>query len=182
MSGIPTPDETILGLLCVQPMHGYELLRHFQNRDELGAVWRLSASQLYAVLKRLSDHGLITGRQISTPSAPERTEYVLTDAGSARLQEWLHDPNPSPSVRAVRVAFLSRLIVARALDLPLDGVIAAQRATCAYRLTQLRSALEAAAGPNERLSLELVIAQTEALLGWIDRSVPKYIAEKASPV
>jgi DNA-binding PadR family transcriptional regulator len=158
-------------------MHGYELLRHFQNRGELGAVWRLSASQLYAVLKRLSDRGLITGRQVSTPTAPERTEYVLTDAGTARLKEWLHDPNPSPSVRAVRVAFLSRLVVARALHLPLEGLIAAQRETCAHRLTQLRSSLEKSAGPNETLSLELVIAQTEALLDWMDHSVPKFIAE-----
>ncbi|HYO87072.1 MAG TPA: PadR family transcriptional regulator, partial [Candidatus Limnocylindrales bacterium] len=138
MSGVPTPDETILGLLCIQPMHGYELLRRFHDRGELGSIWRLSTSQLYAVLKRLADGGWITGQHVATPLAPERTEYSITERGRERLLTWLAEPVPSPSVRTVRVEFVSRLILARALHFPLEGMIRAQRAACASRLDDLR--------------------------------------------
>ena len=180
MSGIPTPDETILGLLCIQPMHGYELLRRFHDRAELGTVWRLSASQLYAVLKRLAEGDWIAGHHVATPLAPERTEYAVTEHGRERLMAWLAEPEPSPSVRTVRVEFVSRLIIAHALHLPLDGVIAAQRATCASGLDDLRQAATRASGPNEHLSLELVIAQTESMLGWMDRTVAAFAAEGES--
>lgn len=181
MSGVPLPDETILGLLCIQPMHGYELLRRFHDRAELGAVWRLSASQLYAVLKRLADGGWIAGKQVATPLAPERTEYAVTGNGRARLEAWLAEPAPSPSIRTVRVEFVSRLIIARALHFPPEGLIDAQRATCASRLNDLRLALQQASGPNERLSLELVIGQTEALLGWMNDDVPRFFALQEAP-
>lgn len=177
MTGIPTPDETILGLLCIEPMHGYELLRRFHNRADLGVVWRLSASQLYAVLKRLADGGWITGQHVITPLAPERTEYSITTCGRERLMAWLAEPAPSPSIRTVRVEFVSRLIIARALHLPLESLIRTQRTACVTRLDDLRQSFREAGGPNERLSLELVIAQTEALLVWIDHAIPAFVAE-----
>ncbi|MFN8377365.1 MAG: PadR family transcriptional regulator [Anaerolineae bacterium] len=177
MSAIPTPDDTMLGLLCIQPIHGYELLRRFHDRAELGSVWRLSASQLYSVLKRLADGNWIVGQHVVTPLAPERTEYSVTESGRERMMEWLTEPAPSPSVRTVRVEFVSRLIIARGLHLPLEGMIHAQRAACVCRLADLRHSIQNARSPNERLSLELVISQTEALLGWMDRAVPNFIAE-----
>lgn len=178
MTRVPTPDETILGLLCIQPMHGYELLRRFNDRVELGVVWRLSASQLYAVLKRLADGGWITGQQVTTPLAPERTEYTVTMRGRERLLQWLAEPAPSPSIRTVRVEFVSRLVVARLLHLPTDDMICAQRAACASRLEDLRNSLRDAGAENERLSLELVIAQTAAVLDWIDSAVHLFAANE----
>lgn len=177
MSGIPTPDETILGLLCIQPMHGYELLRRFHSRADLGVVWRLSASQLYVVLKRLAEGGWISGQHVTTPLAPERIEYSATARGRERLLAWLAEANPSPSVRTVRVEFVSRLVVARLLHHHTEDMVRAQRAACASQLDALRESLRGASGPNERLSLTLVIAQTEALLGWIDSSVIAFITD-----
>ena len=116
MSSI-TPDETILGILAVRARHGYELMDCFRDPTQLGEVWRLSTSQLYAVLKRLEAQGLTEGREIIVPDAPPRTEYALTSLGEARLDAWLHEPFPSASVHRVRVEFLSRLYVARWLDI-----------------------------------------------------------------
>src|SRR5215813_12827997 len=93
-----TPDETILGLLAVRARHGYELLDCFRDTSQLGEVWKLSTSQLYAVLKRLDAQGLTAGREVSTTDAPTRMEYKLTQAGEDRLQAWLNEPYPSPSV------------------------------------------------------------------------------------
>src|SRR5579863_8426451 len=108
MSSI-TPDETILGLLAVRARHGYELLDCFRDASQLGEVWNLSTSQLYAVLKRLESQGLTTGHEVLVPDAPARTEYELTPAGEAHLQAWLDEPSPSASVHRIRIEFLSRL-------------------------------------------------------------------------
>jgi DNA-binding PadR family transcriptional regulator len=50
---VPVPDELILGLLAAEPMHGYQILARFEAPSELGRVWTMSRSQVYAVLKRL---------------------------------------------------------------------------------------------------------------------------------
>ena len=63
MSSI-TPDETILGLLAVRARHGYELLDCFRDPSQLGEVWKLSTSQIYAVLKRLESQGLTEGQKL----------------------------------------------------------------------------------------------------------------------
>ena len=115
---IPTPDETLLGLLAATPQHGYQLLECFRDARQLGSVWNLSTSQVYAVLKRLERTGLITGLAAQSEDAPVRFIYRLTQAGQARLDSWLHESSPSASVRAVRVEFLSRLYIARLLDVP----------------------------------------------------------------
>src|SRR5689334_11085276 len=101
-----TPDDVLLGLLAVSPQHGYQLLETFRDPNQLGEVWHLSTSQLYAVLKRLETQGLIVGREVASTDAPTRTEYSLTEAGQRRVREWL-DTEPYASVRRVRVDFLS---------------------------------------------------------------------------
>lgn len=174
----PTPDETLLGLLCLRPMHGYDLLRYFHDRSQLGVIWKVSTSQVYAVLKRLSEGGWIEGTELASPVAPERIVYVPTPLGRARLQAWLDEPDVSPSIRTVRVEFLSRLAIARALDWPMDALINAQRSACEAQLHALKLSRARAGSANERLALDLVIAQTSAVLGWIDESVSAFRSEK----
>src|SRR5260221_10446607 len=102
MSSI-TPDETILGLLAVRDRHGYELLDCFRDPGQLGEVWRLSTSQLYAVLKRLEAQGFTKGHEVLVLDAPARTEFRLTHTGQARLEAWLSEREPSASINRVRV-------------------------------------------------------------------------------
>lgn len=160
-------DETILGLLAAQPRHGYQLLDSFRSSDELGAFWKLSVSQLYAVLKRLERYGWIIGQQVMTDAAPPRTDYALTTTGRERLQTWLYDSDPSPAVRSVRVEFLSRLYVARLLDLPTEVIIAHQRLACDRELAR-RQAQRAGMQPGiGAQGIDLVIAQLQTVLTWI---------------
>jgi len=77
-----TPDETILGLLAVRERHGYDLLDCFRDPSQLGEVWNLSTSQLYAVLKRLESW--------PTPVSPYHMAYVHTGLGDfARALDYL---------------------------------------------------------------------------------------------
>ncbi len=164
-----TPDETILGLLAVQPRHGYELLECFRSPGQLGQMWRLSTSQIYAVLKRLEREGVITGREVTTGTAPPRTEYALTASGEQRLYAWLNEPRPSPSIRRIRVEFLSRLYIARLLKLPIDEIIRHQRDACIARIEQLTAERDRAKSGIEALALEFQLNQQQAARHWLEQ-------------
>jgi DNA-binding PadR family transcriptional regulator len=164
-----TPDETILGLLAVQPRHGYELLECFRSTDQLGRVWSLSTSQIYAVLKRLERQGWIVGREVIPDNAPPRMEYTLTETGAQRLRAWLNEPRPAASIRRIRVEFLSRLYIARQLSLPTETLIRSQREACIARAAQLTAERDRAVSTIDRLALDWQINQLEAALRWLDR-------------
>jgi DNA-binding PadR family transcriptional regulator len=170
-----TPDNVLLGLLAAHARHGYQLIDSFRDPSQLGEVWNLSTSQLYAVLKRLAAQGLIVGQEIESTDAPTRTEYALTEAGTGHLHLWLHEAQPASSIRYVRVEFLSRLYIACLLNIPTIPIVRRQKEACRLKRAELleqRALLSPGVG---FLALELVIAQLDAVLGWIDRCelVPK---------
>jgi DNA-binding PadR family transcriptional regulator len=171
-----TPDETLLGLLTDTPAHGYQLLAHFRDPAALGNVWNLSQSQLYAVLKRLETRGYIQGERIASPDAPARSVFCVTDAGTIRLRAWLDEPNPSDSIRHVRVMFLSRLYIARLLNQPTMGIVRAQKKVCQQRRQALTEERDHTEGGVGYLALELIIAQYTVILDWIDRCelIPRF--------
>ena len=149
------------------PQHGYQLLEIFQDPNALGRVWKLSTSQLYAVLKRLHEQRFITGQKAYSPDAPPRTIYRITPSGQAHMQAWLDEPQPSPSVRRVRVECLSRLYIARLLDMSTVDLLQRQKNTCEHKHQQLLAQREPGDASTGSLALELEIAQVEAILGWI---------------
>lgn len=164
-----TPDETILGLIAIQSCHGYELIETFRNASELGDIWKMSTSQIYSVLKRLEKQQLIHGQMIESENAPSRTEYRLTPAGNRQLEAWLQEPDPSASIRRIRVEFLSRLYIARQLNIPTLPIVYRQRAACEAAREHMLEQLATKQPGMGHLATELVIAQLEAVLQWIQR-------------
>ncbi|MEZ4669059.1 MAG: PadR family transcriptional regulator [Anaerolineae bacterium] len=167
----PTPDETLLGILMARPQHGYQLLDIFQDLQQLGQVWKLSTSQLYAVLKRLETQRFIIGEEKNSPDAPPRMVYQVTELGKQQVMEWLNQPRPSPSVRRVRVEFLSRLFVAGKLNMSLRVIIQRQKQACRRELASLLDQRRESSVGVAHLSLELNIVQLKGILHWIDRYV-----------
>lgn len=163
-----TPDDTILGLLAAMPRHGYELVEIFRDPAQLGRVWTLSTSQVYAVLKRLEQQGLTEGHEVAVPDAPVRTEYRLTEAGQARLHEWLFDEALSGSMKMLRVEFISRLYVLHMLRKPAHSLIQRQREACRKKLAELRSSRLPDTPPVADLALDLAIRQLDEALQWLD--------------
>ncbi len=164
-----TPDETILGLLAAHSQHGYQLLEVFHDPQRLGNVWKLSTSQLYAVLKRLERLQWISGVEQQSDNAPTRIEYSITAHGWEILDDWLNTATPSPSVRRIRVEFLSRLYIAQLLKHPIEPIIAQQRAACQVEHTRIQSAQANTPNGMGYLAADMVIAQLEAVMAWIDR-------------
>ena len=169
---VPVPDDLILGLLASEPMHGYELLARFEAPSELGRVWTMSRSQVYAVLKRLEEQGLIRGRAVRGQSAPDRFVYDVTSAGRGRLDRWLLESRFSASVRSIRVEFVSRLHIAERLGRSIDPIVQQQMAACLDRREVLLRARQAAVSPTEQRSLDFVLGQLQAAIDWLERLSP----------
>lgn len=162
-----TPDMVILGLLRHKPQHGYDLLAHFNDPARLGWVWKLSASQIYNVLKRLEQQQYIIGRTIASNISPARVEYHITDLGEAQLSAWLNHPYPSASVRKIRVDFMSKLHIARLLGHPIKPMIEAQKRACEDELSHLQTERDKATSYTQSMVIDLVISQLRAILAWL---------------
>ncbi len=164
-----SPDDVILGLLAVKPCHGYQLLEYFRAPADLGQVWHLNTSQLYSILKRLEQNNFVTGKKMESDTAPSRTEYQLTEAGSKHLYQWLHEQNPSASTRRIRTEFLSRLYIANLLDIPIEPIIQSQINTCLERKDDIMTMRNQIGEGIGFMSLDLIISELETILQWINR-------------
>src|ERR1035441_9094755 len=81
----------ILGLLSIESnQSGYDI--HKTIEGSVSYFWGESYGQIYPTLKRLAAEGLIEPGKSTSSARPQRRQYCLTDAGRARLQEWLAGP------------------------------------------------------------------------------------------
>ena len=168
-SDLPS-NLALLGLLITRPQHGYELYQEF-NR-ELGRVWRIGLSQLYAQLKQLEEAGLVTAQVEPQPNRPARKVYHLTSDGRQAFLDWLHQP--TPYLGHIRFEFLARVYFFRLLELPgLPEFVAAQKAICRERVETLTRAASETNDPFARLVLEFRLGQLEASIQWLDRCLEK---------
>jgi DNA-binding PadR family transcriptional regulator len=163
----PVPDQVILGLLQAHPAHGYELLEIFHTHAQLGRIWSISTSQLYAVLKRLATQGAIAGREVDVHNAPARIEYEITDFGAQQLKNWLIEPNPSASIHRIRVMFLSRIFIARLLGLEADAIVNAQIKSCQKMKNRFLAQRGLTRSEIEVLTLDFVINQMDTAITWL---------------
>jgi DNA-binding PadR family transcriptional regulator len=164
------PEYLILGLLLQQPGHGYDL--HLRLQAEFRSLWRIPQNQLYSTLKRLETRGDILGEERDSSAGPKRRHYKVTRRGRARFRRWLERPTPM-SVRALRVAFLTRLTLALADDQELAArIFEAQRKALQGGVAQLKqmTADSARAGTLTGLSLDLRVRQLETTLAWLENA------------
>jgi PadR family transcriptional regulator AphA len=165
-SGDLSPQPALLGLLMSHPKHGYELYQEFSR--ELGSVWQIGQSQLYAQLKQLEQAGLVTVQVESQPNRPPRKVYHLTSDGREAFLAWVRQP--TPYLRYIRMEFLARLYFFRELSLPgLDRLVAEQKAVCRAQIEVFDGAAAETNDAFRRLVLEFRQGQLRAVIQWLDR-------------
>jgi PadR family transcriptional regulator, regulatory protein AphA len=163
-----SPLPVLLGFLMSGPAHPYELYQRFDR--ELGRVWRVGQSHLYAYLKRIEAEGMAKVEVEEQESRPARNVYRLTSAGRRRFLEWLR--KPSRHVRNIRLEFLVRLYFFRALELEgQDELVLAQKAVIEERLASLERSMRETDSGSEYwcLVLDFRRGEMEAILAWLDR-------------
>lgn len=168
--------HSILGILSITPMSGYELKKVIDG--SVGHFWAADQSQVYRTLSALVDDGMASRRTVVQEDRPNLHIHSVTEVGLAELDRWLASPlRPQPS----RDPFLARLFFADRL--PMDQVrelLDARRKETAEALTALetiRATTLASELPKEvnevakvlRLAtLDYGIAQGRAELDWIE--------------
>ncbi len=166
-----TPDEVILGLLKAKPSHGYELLEKFKSPDHLGRIWKMSTSQLYAVLKRLEYIGAIIGNPVETKIGPERIEFLITEIGDEKINKWLYNPLPSPSIHKIRVLFISRVYIANLLRYSTEPIVAAQLSSCIRQRETINRNRNENVSAVEKITNDYIINQLDAAIAWLEQGV-----------
>jgi DNA-binding PadR family transcriptional regulator len=165
-NGAHSPQPALLGLLMSHPKHGYELYQDFSR--ELGCVWEIGQSQLYAQLKQLERAELVTVQVEPQPNRPPRKIYHLTSDGREIFLAWVRQP--TPYLRHIRMEFLARLYFFRQLSLPgLNQLVAEQKAVCRAQVEVFDHAAAEAKDDFHRLVLEFRQGQLEAVIRWLDR-------------
>lgn len=155
-------QPALLGFLVSGPKHGYGL--HEEFSDQLGRVWRLGRSKLYAQLKQLEGSDWVEVQTEFQPSRPPRKVYHLTPAGREAFLDWLHQP--TPHLRRIRIELLTRIYFFEHLSLPgLDQLIADQRHLLQSRIRLLN---QKGAETDDRF-WQLVLAFRKGQLEAVDR-------------
>ena len=162
-------EYSLLGLLRLQPRHGYELAEQFAPAGELGGIFRLHPSLLYAHLKRLESAGHISAAADRVGSGPIRQVYTVTAAGEAALRGWI--TRPVQHNRDIRVDFLLKLYFARRLDpAATAGLLVDQLVIARGWADRLGATLAGASAESfARLVGELRLTSVRATIEWLER-------------
>src|SRR5262245_15625409 len=92
-------DYAILGIVSRHPrgVHGYALKR--QCERVLGHFWQFNFGEIYRVLDRLAEAGLI--EHVVIDSSSPRKLYRITDRGQLSLDAFVREP-PTDAPRPLR--------------------------------------------------------------------------------
>jgi PadR family transcriptional regulator, regulatory protein AphA len=160
-----SPQSVLLGFLMLGPRHPYDLHQEFER--ELGRVWHIGQSHLYAYLKQLAEAGLATVKTEAQSNRPSRNVYQITPAGQETFFTWLHQP--TQHVRQIRLEFLARLYFFRRLAVPgLEQLVADQKALLQSRVESLGHAIAETDDEYWRLVLEFRQSEMETVIRWLD--------------
>jgi PadR family transcriptional regulator AphA len=168
-------ELAVLGLLAWSgESSGYEL--HKLAGRSVGFIWAPARSQLYAVLKRLAEAGLVHGRHVVQADRPDKRLFSISDAGTAMLRQWLDrveaiEPEDRDGVllKLFFGAFGDPDAGRRQLS-DYRGRVEQRLAT--YREIEATFEGERGAAAVRRLqSLRLGIALMEASLAWADETL-----------
>jgi DNA-binding PadR family transcriptional regulator len=99
----------ILEALAVEPMHGYQIIQHLEERS--GGMWRPSPGSVYPTLQLLEDQGLVKSEETDG-----RRVYSVTDEGRAEAEAgktsaaespwaWFAEKAKDPRVKLGQAAF-----------------------------------------------------------------------------
>ena len=104
-------EYTILGLLSLQPMTGYDIKKIFAGSTAL--YWSGNNNQIYTTLVLLHKNGLVSREIEHQEDSPSRKIYSITTKGQVELKKWLLS---EPELPQLKNSFLIQLAWADQLD------------------------------------------------------------------
>lgn len=142
--------HSILGLLSIQPMSGYDLKKVID--ESVGHFWTADQSQIYRTLAGLVDEDLASRRIVVQEDRPNLHIHSATDHGLAELDRWLASPLQT---QPTREPFLARLFFAPRM--PMDEIrklLDTRRRDVSEQLAALEAISVAKAAPKNVAEVE----------------------------
>ena len=154
-----------LGMLAVEPQHGFALAARCGPSGDIGRVWSMSRPLTYRALDKLVQREFVEQVAVEPGRAGgPRSVMAPTAAGRRALDRWL--ASPVAHLRDLRSELLVKLLLLEALGLPTMGLLSAQRQLVA----DAASALERSAGADGADAVAIWRAESAAgALRVIDR-------------
>ena len=161
-------EYALLGLLRLNPRHGYDLLNEFRPEADLGEALRIDLSNLYAALKRLERQGLVASEVQLAGSRPPRNVYELTDRGRDEFERWLLEPVRHN--REIRLDFILKLFfVPRIAPDRLGELISRQFAAAYEQEHRLADELKAhSIGSFGWVLRQMRLTAVQATISWLE--------------
>ncbi len=160
--------HTLLGLLEVQPRHGYDLKRAYDAH--FGHDRPLKAGQVYATLGRLERDGYVVTAGTDRDGGPDRTTYAVTPAGVVDLDTWFARPE-GPAAYLQPVLF-AKVVLALQSGRDAHAVLDAQRAEHLVAMRHL-TAEKKGADLDRVLALDFALFHLEADLRWLEHTTAR---------
>lgn len=98
----------LLGFIDYKACTGYDLKQFIDSST--GNFWHAHHSQIYTLLRRLEEEGLLSSELGSADEGREKRFYHITDAGRRDLLAW--QARPQTHMSAIKEEFLVRLFFA----------------------------------------------------------------------
>ena len=86
----------VLNVLLEKPMHGYEIIRHLEERSR--GFWRPSAGSIYPTLQLLEEQDLVSSQELDGKKVYTITEKGREEAGKTQGRHPWDDADSTPSV------------------------------------------------------------------------------------
>lgn len=156
----------MLGLLCENQTHGWDLVRALRPDGEIGDVWACSRPLVYRAIDVLAAQGLIE-RRGSEESAvgPARTLLAATPKGRRTLLRWLTTPVRHP--RDVRSELMLKLLLHHRLGRAPEKLVIAQHRVFVPLERSLAARLAASTAYDRTLALWRY-TNVQAALSFLD--------------
>jgi len=170
---LPKNAYVILGLLSFGEQSGYDLKQLADN--SVGLFFRSPVrSQIYSELRRLSELGYASDREVEQDDRPDKRLYSITDEGLAALRAWLSTTPTSDDV--IKSHLLLKIFFGRHMDR--DELIAEVEGyrSSAYDFIDLLQQTRANCGGEPGtlftyLTTGLGISHAHANIEWADEAI-----------
>lgn len=106
---LATGEWAVLALVAETPTHGFAIARALAPGGDVGRVWAMRRPLVYRTLDVLDDRELVRAAGTEpSESGPPRTVVDVTEAGRARVEQWLL--TPVQHVRDARADLMLKLL------------------------------------------------------------------------
>ncbi len=155
----------ILAVLSLGPAHGYDVFRLL--KEDLGRVWKLGRSKMYALLSQMESDGLVRHERVEQINSPARKVFHMTTEGRRLVEDWIR--TPVVHVRDFRLEFPVKHHFARTVSRDASTqLVRDQIAVCLQKRELVMAGMAECRTETERQVIDYRAGVIDATIAWLE--------------